>query len=138
MKYFKIILAFLIGFLIISIFYSILHFLFVKSAYLILDYKFLTYLIYIITGGLLMGGIGYLGMHFNVFLFKISNNKKANNLIILLSCLINLILEIHSVWTLNGIEYTGTIKMLSKIYTLIIGSFSLWFFLGSNIDKNRI
>lgn len=107
-----------------------------KSYEFLYQYKFWTIVLFFLLGGFISGGLMYLGVFVNNTLLKISKSNKSNTIIIFISCLINFILEVRLVWTLD-IEYTSEIRGISFFYTFILFTFSYTFIAGSTFRQNK-
>lgn len=136
MKTLRNISAFIVGFIIISLIYSLIHYTFVKSYEFLYQYKFWTIVLLVLLGSFISAGIVYLGVFVNKILLKISNSNKSNTIIIFIACLINFILEVRLIWTLD-VEYTSEIRVASFVYTFILFTFSSIFVVGSTYKQNK-
>src|SRR5690606_36780231 len=119
-----------------SLICSIIHYTFVKSYEFLYQHKFWTIVLLVLLGSFISAGIVYLGGFVNKILLEISNSNKSNTIVIFIACLINFILAVRLIWTLD-VEYTSEIRVSSFVYACILFTFSSIFVVGSTYKRNK-
>ncbi len=135
MKIISYTLAFIISLIIISLFYSILHFSFVLGISYIDNFWVL--FLYFIFGSIVWKLISYLATLINKLIFKISKSHKANKIIFFIVCLTNLVAQLYAIWSLD-INYKGVVLLFSIVYTYLMLSSSYYFVIGSFLIEDEL